>query len=72
MSASSAVRNADDSGFCSVLGTFQADRGCRKPISVDHGPEDKVESTACLLVVEDEFLKHRCDITLAQVEKRQT
>lgn len=66
MPASGAVRNTDHCGFCSLLGTFRADRGCRESISVDHSPEDKVVSTACLLVVEDGFLK------LAQVEKWQT
>lgn len=66
MSASGAVRNADHCGLCSLLGTFQADRGCREPFAVDRSPEDRAMSTGRLLVVEDGFLK------LAQVDKWQT
>lgn len=81
MSASGAMWIHDECGVCSVLGTFQegsssmnlrsfqADREHRELISVDHGPEGKVESTKCLLGVEDEFLKPGLDITLVQSEE---
>lgn len=84
MSASGVVWSPDVCGVCRVLGTcqvrssslnhrsLQADRECRESISVDHDSEGRVESTKCLLVVEDGILKPGLHEPLAQVKKWET